>query len=73
MAAIHIGTSGWRYTPWRGGVYPKAPTASPEARKRSGDRVEACFHGQQPPDPRVHLDKDLATRPGELAAAGVRS
>ena len=23
MAAIHIGISGWRYTPWRGDFYPK--------------------------------------------------
>nr|WP_019650846.1 DUF72 domain-containing protein [Pseudomonas sp. B21-019] len=26
MAAIHIGISGWRYTPWRGGFYPKGLT-----------------------------------------------
>ncbi|MNF57567.1 hypothetical protein D3C84_390990 [compost metagenome] len=60
MSAIHIGISGWRYTPWRGGFYPKG-----------------LGHGRQPSDPQLiaprHLDKNLATTPGEPDAKGVLS
>ncbi|WP_339436993.1 MULTISPECIES: DUF72 domain-containing protein [unclassified Pseudomonas] len=30
MSAIHIGISGWRYTPWRGGFYPEGLTQKRE-------------------------------------------
>lgn len=30
MTAIHIGISGWRYKPWRGGFYPEGRTRSRE-------------------------------------------
>jgi hypothetical protein len=63
MAAIHIGISGGRYTLWRRGVYPKGLTHNTEEAAALARRLLERFH----------LDKDLATRPGELAAEGVLS
>ncbi|MEO8645174.1 hypothetical protein [Pseudomonas sp.] len=63
MAAIHIGISGWRYTPWRGNFYRKGRTHNTEEAAVLTRRLLERFH----------LDKDLATRPGELAAEGVLS
>jgi hypothetical protein len=63
MAAIHIGISGWRYTPWRGDFYRKGLTHNTE----EAAALARCLLE------RFHLDKDLATRPGGLAAEGVLS
>lgn len=54
MAAIHIGISGWRYTPWRGGFYPKGLTQKRElqfaSRAVNSIEINGSFYALQRPE-----------------------
>ncbi|RON46917.1 hypothetical protein BK666_12430 [Pseudomonas frederiksbergensis] len=54
MAAIHIGISGWRYTPWRGGFYPKGLTHKRElqfaSRAVNSIEINGSFYALQRPE-----------------------
>lgn len=54
MAAIHIGISGWRYTPWRGGFYPKGLTQKRElqfaSRAVNSIEINGSFYALQTPE-----------------------
>ena len=54
MAAIHIGISGWRYTPWRGEVYPKGLTQKRElqfaSRAVNSIEINGSFYALQRPE-----------------------
>jgi uncharacterized protein YecE (DUF72 family) len=54
MAAIHIGISGWRYTPWRGEFYPKGLTQSRElqfaSRAVNSIEINGSFYALQRPE-----------------------
>ena len=54
MAAIHIGISGWRYTPWRGDFYPQglAQTRELQFASRAVNSIEinGSFYALQRPD-----------------------
>lgn len=53
MAAIHIGISGWRYTPWRGDFYPDGLTQKRElqfaSRAVSSIEINGSFYALQTP------------------------
>ena len=53
MAAIHIGISGWRYTPWRGDFYPEGLTQKRElqfaSRAVNSIEINGSFYALQPP------------------------
>jgi len=53
MAAIHIGISGWRYTPWRGGFYPQGLTQKRElqfaSRAVNSIEINGSFYALQTP------------------------
>lgn len=54
MAAIHIGISGWRYTPWRGDFYPKGLTQKRElqfaSRAVNSIEINGSFYALQRPE-----------------------
>ncbi|MGH8384009.1 MAG: DUF72 domain-containing protein [Pseudomonas sp.] len=54
MAAIHIGISGWRYTPWRGDFYPKGLPQKRElqfaSRAVNSIEINGSFYALQRPD-----------------------
>jgi uncharacterized protein YecE (DUF72 family) len=54
MAAIHIGISGWRYTPWRGGFYPRGLTHKRElqfaSRAVNSIEINGSFYALQRPE-----------------------
>ncbi|MBN3860650.1 DUF72 domain-containing protein [Pseudomonas frederiksbergensis] len=54
MAAIHIGISGWRYTPWRGDFYPKGLTHKRElqfaSRAVNSIEINGSFYALQRPE-----------------------
>jgi uncharacterized protein YecE (DUF72 family) len=54
MAAIHIGISGWRYTPWRGEFYPKGLTQKRElqfaSRAVNSIEINGSFYALQRPE-----------------------
>ncbi|PQP02780.1 MULTISPECIES: DUF72 domain-containing protein [Pseudomonas] len=54
MAAIHIGISGWRYTPWRGVFYPKGLTHKRElqfaSRAVNSIEINGSFYALQRPE-----------------------
>ena len=54
MAAIHIGISGWRYTPWRGDFYPKGLVQKNElrfaSRAVSSIEINGSFYSLQKPE-----------------------
>ncbi|MHC8379388.1 DUF72 domain-containing protein [Pseudomonas sp. MDT1-16] len=54
MAAIHIGFSGWRYTPWRGDFYPKGLTHKRElqfaSRAVNSIEINGSFYALQRPE-----------------------
>ncbi|MGG7647287.1 Uncharacterized conserved protein YecE, DUF72 family [Pseudomonas frederiksbergensis] len=54
MAAIHIGISGWRYTPWRGEFYPKGLTHKRElqfaSRAVNSIEINGSFYALQRPE-----------------------
>lgn len=54
MAAIHIGISGWRYTPWRGDFYPKGLPQKRElqfaARAVNSIEINGSFYALQRPE-----------------------
>ncbi|PZW60784.1 uncharacterized protein YecE (DUF72 family) [Pseudomonas sp. URMO17WK12:I6] len=54
MAAIHIGISGWRYTPWRGAFYPKGLTHKRElqfaSRAVNSIEINGSFYALQRPE-----------------------
>lgn len=54
MAAIHIGISGWRYTPWRGDFYPKGLVQKKElhfaSRAVSSIEINGSFYSLQRPE-----------------------
>ena len=53
MAAIHIGISGWRYTPWRGDFYPEGLTQKRElqfaSRAVNSIEINGSFYALQTP------------------------
>ncbi|VVP58268.1 hypothetical protein PS903_05809 [Pseudomonas fluorescens] len=54
MAAIHIGISGWRYTPWRGDFYPKGLARKRElqfaSRAVNSIEINGSFYALQRPE-----------------------
>src|SRR3546814_3087726 len=54
MTAIHIGISGWRYTPWRGDFYPKGLTQKRElqfaSRAVNSIEINGSFYALQRPE-----------------------
>ena len=54
MAAIHIGISGWRYTPWRGDFYPKGLPQKRElqfaSRAVNSIEINGSFYALQRPE-----------------------
>lgn len=54
MAAIHIGISGWRYTPWREGFSPKGLTQKRElqfaSRAVNSIEINGSFYALQRPE-----------------------
>jgi len=54
MAAIHVGISGWRYTPWRGDFYPKGLVQKNElhfaSRAVSSIEINGSFYSLQKPE-----------------------
>jgi uncharacterized protein YecE (DUF72 family) len=54
MAAIHIGISGWRYTPWRGDFYPKGLAQKRElqfaSRAVNSIEINGSFYALQRPE-----------------------
>ncbi|MCP1443180.1 uncharacterized protein YecE (DUF72 family) [Pseudomonas sp. GGS8] len=54
MAAIHIGISGWRYTPWRGVFYPQGLTHKRElqfaSRAVNSIEINGSFYALQRPE-----------------------
>jgi uncharacterized protein YecE (DUF72 family) len=54
MAAIHIGISGWRYTPWRGDFYPIGLTHKRELqfalRAVNSIEINGSFYALQRPE-----------------------
>jgi uncharacterized protein YecE (DUF72 family) len=54
MAAIHIGISGWRYTPWRGDFYPKGLAHKRElqfaSRAVNSIEINGSFYALQRPE-----------------------
>ena len=54
MAAIHIGISGWRYTPWRGDFYPQGLAQKRElqfaSRAVNSIEINGSFYALQRPD-----------------------
>ncbi|CAI8829695.1 DUF72 domain-containing protein [Pseudomonas sp. IT-P74] len=54
MAAIHIGISGWRYTPWRGDFYPRGLTQRRElqfaSRAVNSIEINGSFYALQRPE-----------------------
>ncbi|OOQ42849.1 hypothetical protein AO361_06595 [Pseudomonas fluorescens] len=54
MAAIHIGISGWRYTPWRGDFYPIGLTHKRElqfaSRAVNSIEINGSFYALQRPE-----------------------
>lgn len=54
MAAIHIGISGWRYTPWRGDFYPTGLTHKRElqfaSRAVNSIEINGSFYALQRPE-----------------------
>src|SRR5690606_16054644 len=54
MASIHIGISGWRYTPWRADFYPKGLKQKDElsfaSRAVSSIEINGSFYALQRPD-----------------------
>lgn len=52
MSAIHIGISGWRYTPWRGDLYPEGLTQKRElqfaSRAVNSIEINGSFYALQP-------------------------
>ncbi|UWF48730.1 DUF72 domain-containing protein [Pseudomonas sp. N3-W] len=54
MAVIHIGISGWRYTPWRGGFYPKGLVQKRElqfaSRAVNSIEINGSFYALQRPE-----------------------
>lgn len=53
MSAIHIGISGWRYTPWRGDFYPEGLTQKRElqfaSRAVNSIEINGSFYALQTP------------------------
>ncbi|MFW0756057.1 DUF72 domain-containing protein [Pseudomonas sp. H11T01] len=54
MAAIHIGISGWRYTPWRGDFYPEGLAQNRElqfaSRAVNSIEINGSFYALQTPE-----------------------
>lgn len=54
MATIHIGISGWRYTPWRGDFYPSGLTHKRElqfaSRAVNSIEINGSFYALQRPE-----------------------
>lgn len=54
MSVIHIGTSGWRYAPWRGAFYPEGLPQRQElayaARQFSSVEINGTFYSLQRPE-----------------------
>ena len=71
MAAIHIGISGWRYTPWRGDFYPKGLARKRElqfaSRAVNSIELNESFYALQRPERYAEWSVNTPPAEGVLA------